>query len=216
MPRWVGYISLHFPVPQTSGGYITCPEYVVCRTRFGPADLTMSRKGIAMKSNQGSFMKRAVLVGLIAGSGILAASAYAVSADRVAGPSGCEAQQLHKGESGREGRRAAHLASLKEKLKLAAEQEAAWNTFIASAHPGPRQPIPDRQAKREEFEKLSTPERLDRMQAMMEMRRARMAERAVATKAFYAQLSPGQQQVFDAEAMPGRHHRGQHPFRDQS
>jgi Spy/CpxP family protein refolding chaperone len=176
----------------------------------------MSLKEIAMKSNQGTFIKRAVLAGLIAGSGILAASAYAVSADRAAGSSRCEAQQLHKGESGREGRRAAHLASLKEKLKLAAEQEAAWNTFVASAHPGPRQPGMDRQAMREAFEKLSTPERLDRMQAMMEMRRARMAERAVVTKAFYAQLSPEQQQVFDAEAMPGRHHRGPHPFRDQS
>jgi protein CpxP len=68
----------------------------------------------------------------------------------------------------------------------------------------------DRKAMRDEFEKLSTPECLDRMQAISDMRRSRMAERAGAIKAFYVQLSAGQQRVFDAEAMP-RHHRHDHP-----
>jgi TRAP-type C4-dicarboxylate transport system substrate-binding protein len=45
------------------------------------------------------------------------------------------------------------------------------------------------------------------MLAMSEVRRARMVERAQATKDFYAQLSAEQQAVFDAEAKPG-HHRG--------
>jgi hypothetical protein len=36
-----------------------------------------SLKKIAMKLTQGSFAKRALMVGLIAGSGILAASAFA-------------------------------------------------------------------------------------------------------------------------------------------
>jgi len=36
-----------------------------------------------------------------------------------------------------------------------------------------------------------------------------MSERAAATKAFYAQLTPEQQKVFDAEALPARR-RGQH------
>lgn len=69
---------------------------------------------------------------------------------------------------------------------------------------------------RDEFASLAIPERLDRMQAMAEKRQARMAERASAVKTFYAQLSPEQQKVFDAEAMshrqhgkPHRHHR--HP-----
>lgn len=51
--------------------------------------------------------------------------------------------------------------------------------------------------------------RLDRMQAMAEVRRARMAERAAAIKAFYAQLTPEQQKVFDAEGLPAAH-RGHH------
>lgn len=163
-----------------------------------------------MKSNQGSFTKRAVLVGLIAGGSVLAASAYAVSAGRAADKPRCEAHQMQQDEAGWQGRRAAHLTALKEKLKLTAGQEAAWQTYIAATQPEPRRQGMDRKAMRESFEKLSTPERLDRMQAMSEMRRARMAKWVEATKAFYAQLSPEQQRVFDAEAMP-RRHRGNHP-----
>jgi Spy/CpxP family protein refolding chaperone len=97
------------------------------------------------------------------------------------------------------------MAGLKEKLKLAPEQEAAWNAFAGASQPHPRPMGADREAMRAEFAKLTTPQRLDRMQAMAEMRHARMAERVTATKAFYAQLSPEQQRVFDAEAMPERH-----------
>lgn len=168
-----------------------------------------------MKSNQGSFTKRALLAGLIAGSGILAASAYAV-ADRSDAQPRCEARHGQQAHAERQAKRAAHLTGLKEKLKLGAGQEAAWNAFAAAAQPGPRHPGMDRKAMHEEFAKLSTPERLDRMQALSEMRRARMAERIAATKAFYAQLSPEQQRVFDAEAMPGRHLRGHHGLRQQS
>lgn len=162
-----------------------------------------------MKSNQASFMKRAVLAGLIAGGGILAATAYAVSADQAKDAPRCEAHAFQHGEGDRGARRAAHLTALKEKLKLTAGQEAAWKTFTEDAQPGPR-PGMDRKAVHEEFEKLSTPERLDRMQAMADIRRARMAERAAAIKAFYAQLTPAQQKVFDAEGLPRhgghRHH----------
>lgn len=156
-----------------------------------------------MKSNQGSFMKRAVLAGLIAGSGILAASAYAVSSDRAGDKPRCESRQMQKGDAGWEGKRDAHLAGLKEKLQLSAEQEAAWNAFAGAAQPGQGM---DRKAMHGEFEKLSTPERLDRMQVMAEKRHALMAERAETIKAFYAQLTPEQQKVFDAEALPGGHH----------
>lgn len=158
-----------------------------------------------MKSNQASFMKRAVLAGLIAGGGILAASAYAVSADKAEDTPRCEARQMQQGE-GWKAKQDAHRAALKEKLKLTAEQETAWNVFVAAAQPDPPQQRMDRKTMREEVAKLSTPERLDRMQAMQETRRTRMAERAEAVKAFYAQLTPAQQKVFDAEAMPLHRH----------
>lgn len=169
-----------------------------------------------MKSNQASFMKRTVLAGLIAGSGILAASAYAVSADRPGDTPRCESRQMQKAEGRWEGKQAALLAGLKEKLQLSAEQEAAWDTFAAGAQPGSRSQDMDRKAMRDEFDKLSTPERLDRMQAMADKRHARMAERAQAIKAFYAQLTPEQQKVFDTEAMPGGHHGGHRLHRRHS
>jgi hypothetical protein len=68
---------------------------------------------------------------------------------------------------------------------------------------------------RAEFAKLTTPERLERMQTRQAERSAMFAKRAEATKSFYAALSPEQQKTFDAESMRhgprGKHgHRG-HP-----
>lgn len=163
-----------------------------------------------MKS-KASFTKRAVLVGLLAGSGILAASAYATADRESAGKPGCEARHAMKANQW-EAHHAERMAGLKDKLKLAPEQEAAWNAFAEASQPGPRHMGADREAMRSEFEKLNTPQRLDRMLAVSEVRRARMAERVAATKAFYAQLSADQQRVFDVEAMPGfqRGHRHHH------
>ena len=169
-----------------------------------------------MKSKQGSYTQRAVLAGLIAASGILAASAYAVSANTADDKPRCEARQLHLGEAGRDGRRAAHLAGLKEKLALNAEQEAAWDAFAAASQHGAHRSGMQRQAMRGDFDKLSTPERLDRMLAMSELRRTHLLERAQAIKALYAQLTPEQQRMFDAEAMPRPHRHGHHHPRHQS
>lgn len=170
-----------------------------------------------MKSNPTPVTKRAVLAALVACSGILAASAYAASADVSRDKPRCTAKHAHLAKADWAEKRTQHLAALKEKLQLAPGQEAAWNAFAESARPGMRHGGADREAMREAFATLSTPERLDRMQAMAEARHARMAERAEAVKAFYAQLTPAQQRVFDAEAMPqGEHgkphrqHRHQH------
>jgi hypothetical protein len=167
-----------------------------------------------MKLIQGSFAKRALMVGLIAGSGILAASSFAMPAGGSASKEGCEARHGQKVHGKWEENRAKHLSELKEKLKLTPAQAAAWDTFARPRQPGMGQGM-DRKAMRGEFEKLNTPQRLDKMLAMSEVRRARMAERAQATKAFYAQLTAEQQAVFDAEAMLGRH-RGHGPHRLQS
>lgn len=105
-------------------------------------------------------------------------------------------------------RHAQHLASLKTKLKLSADQESAWTTFAAAMAPGKRPVRPDPA----EMQKLTTPERLDRMQALMNERHAAMGRRADATKAFYATLSAEQKTIFDAHAMPHRE-RGQGPRR---
>jgi hypothetical protein len=158
-----------------------------------------------MKLIQASFTKRAVIVGLIAGSAVLAASSFAMPTGDPESKAGCEARHGQKGDGTWQEQRAKQLSELKEKLKLTPGQEAAWNTFAGASQPGMHQMGADRQAMRGEFAKLKTPQRLDKMLAMSELRRAKMVEHSQATKAFYAQLSPEQQTVFDAEAMPGRH-----------
>jgi protein CpxP len=167
-----------------------------------------------MKSNQGSFVKRALMVGLLAGSGVLAAASFAMSG---AGPSaGCEGKPVANMSAGMnaksaaswDARRDAYLSALKQKLNLQPAQEAAWSQFVDAAKIGAGQ-RPDRQALREEMQKLKTPERLDKMQAMAQQRQAKVQARGEAIKLFYAQLTPEQQSVFDA-ARPskGRHGHG--------
>ncbi len=97
--------------------------------------------------------------------------------------------------------RAQRLAALKDKLQLSAQQQGAWSSYTTALQP-PAMPKPeDRAARRAEFEKLTTPERIDRMQARQVERNAMFAKRADATKAFYAQLTPAQQKTFDAESL---------------
>ena len=96
---------------------------------------------------------------------------------------------------------AKHQAELKAKLKITPAQEGAWTSYTAAMQPPAHaRPTPEQRA---EFDKLTTPQRIDKMK---EMRTQRMAEmnaamdkRGEATKTFYAVLSPEQQKTFDAE-----------------
>lgn len=161
-----------------------------------------------MNQRENRLKRHALWAGLVAGSGLLAAAAFAMPGATPGaspgGKAGCEMRQGQAQQGKREAFRARHLAGLKEKLQLQPSQEAAWNAFVQAGQPGPRLAKADREARHEEFQKLSTPERLDHMLAMSDLRRAKMVERAAAVKAFYAQLTPEQQKVFDAEAMPAR------------
>ncbi|MES2951047.1 MAG: Spy/CpxP family protein refolding chaperone [Pseudomonadota bacterium] len=130
----------------------------------------------------------------------------------------------HKGMRGhhmdpakREAAVAKRHAELKTKLKLTAEQEGAWTTFTTAMKPQAR--MDHQRPDRAEMEKLSTPERIDKMRALriqhMADMNAAMDKRADATKAFYATLNADQKKVFDAEHARmgmGRHHhrRGEH------
>jgi Spy/CpxP family protein refolding chaperone len=97
-------------------------------------------------------------------------------------------------------RHAARMAALKAKLKLTPDQESAWTTFAASMQP--RQAMTGNPAQfRAEMEKLTTPERIDKMQALKAQRHAEMTQHGDATKTFYAALTPEQKKVFDAETL---------------
>jgi hypothetical protein len=96
-------------------------------------------------------------------------------------------------------------AKLKAELKITADQEPAWNAFVArTAH----EPRAMKAGAREDWSKLTTPERLDKMQALKAERDAQMAKRIDATKSFYAALTPEQQKVFDTQAHGGMQRAG--------
>jgi hypothetical protein len=93
-------------------------------------------------------------------------------------------------------RRAHMVEHLTAVLQLQPNQQGALTAFLDSMKPpGGRKA---RMEGRPDFASLSTPERLDRMLARLDERRARMVTRVQATKQFYAQLSPSQQKAFDA------------------
>lgn len=108
-------------------------------------------------------------------------------------------------------RMAQRLAELKQKLAITPAQEGAWTAWTTALKPTPHQ-RPDRA----EIERLTTPERIDRMRALRAQRSAEMDKRMDATKAFYATLSAEQKKVFDQESLRflggrgghGRHHGG--------
>ncbi len=102
-------------------------------------------------------------------------------------------------------RRTQKMARLKETLQITPAQEGTWTAWTTSMQPPANWQRPDRS----EFERLATPERIDRMRAMRTERMAMMDKRAEATKVFYATLNPIQKRVFDLETAR-RGQRGEH------
>jgi len=107
------------------------------------------------------------------------------------------------------------LEFFKFKLKITPAQEGAWTSWASAIKPtGAR---PQQRTDRAEMERLSTPERIDRIRAMRSARQAEMDKRFDATKTFYAQLNAEQKKEFDETSMNliggmrgGRHEGGGH------
>jgi predicted RNase H-like nuclease (RuvC/YqgF family) len=104
-------------------------------------------------------------------------------------------------------RHAERQAALKATLNITTEQEPAWNAFVSRTAPKARM---ERRADREDWAKLTTPERLDKMQARQAERAATMTRRMDATRSLYSALSPEQQKQFDAQAMTHFQRAGMH------
>lgn len=118
---------------------------------------------------------------------------------------------MHHGDPAKmEQMHARHLSELKAKLKITSAQEAAWSTFADSMKPltGMMAKHPDPS----EMDKLTTPERIDKMNALhkehIAAMEAAMDKRAEATKTFYAALNPDQKKIFDTEFATMGHHAG--------
>jgi len=106
-------------------------------------------------------------------------------------------QRVAQMQSRRAEHRAKRLQELKVFLQLQDKQEADWSTFSAALQSPMVRPAPMNPA---EMEKLTTPERIDKMMAIKAARDAQINLRMNATKTFYASLNPQQQKVFDTHA----------------
>lgn len=96
---------------------------------------------------------------------------------------------------------AGELARLKQALRLTSAQEPSWTAYeqgigtsgAASArHRSTEEMLPG----------LTTPRRLSLIEATMEADLADFRRHASAVTAFYGQLTPSQQKVFDIETLP--------------
>lgn len=135
----------------------------------------------------------------------LGLSAGAATAQPAPGPGPrAEGHQWHRPDPAQMAQRRAemmqrHEQRLRDILQLRPDQEPALQALMASMKPpagGPgamMRPAPGAAP-------LTTPQRLDRMQAMMAEHMAQFQQHAAAVKRFYAQLTPAQQRAFDALA----------------
>ena len=94
-------------------------------------------------------------------------------------------------------------ADMKAKLKITPAQEGAWTAFTAAMQPPAGLGARPGTEQRAELDKLTTPQRIDKLRELRSQRTAAMTalmdKRGDAAKTFYAALSPEQQKVFDAE-----------------
>jgi periplasmic protein CpxP/Spy len=122
---------------------------------------------------------------------------------------------MHHGDTTKMAERVnSHLSGLKNKLHITASQEGAWGTFTAAMQsPAKMNALrPDRA----ELDKLTTPERIDKMKQLRlqhhETMLTHMNQRDEAVKALYGALNADQKKVLDAEHArmekgSGRHER---------
>lgn len=140
------------------------------------------------------FVRRSlVAAALLAAMAGVSATAIAQNMPPQGTPQPPRMEQMHQ-------RHAEHQTQLKAALKLTASQEAAWNAFAKATEPNPNLHPP---LSREDWAKLTTPQRMEKMQALRAERDARMAKRMDAVKTFYAVLTPEQQKAFDGHFFGG-------------
>lgn len=139
-----------------------------------------------MKSLRTSLITVGLLLGL---SGL-------VCAQSAAGTDTPRAERMEKMRDHMAQRHKQHLTELKSKLKLQSTQEPAWAVFEqAMQMPKEHMGWHNRAA----IEKMTTPERLDQMQAHKAQKDVQMQKHIDATKTFYATLTAEQKKVFDTE-----------------
>lgn len=143
----------------------------------------------------------------LAGGLALSLASVAAAQDASPPPAGAPAGQAHhfdpaKMRARMEERRQRRQQLLYDALGIRPDQEAAWQAFIAARKPpegerGPGMHRPGAEDRGQQPE-LTTPQRLDKLQARMAERQQRITQRIDAIRRFYAALDPRQQKTFDA------------------
>ena len=158
------------------------------------------------KSSVSTALKPLLLAGLMAGTA-LSALAQTPPAGPMGGPGSEPRGTMRHGPmdpATMQAMMAKRQAALKEALKITAAQEGAWTAFASTMQPSAE--MHKRRAEmRLEMDKLTTPERIDKMRSMRAQRDAEMDKRASASKTLYAALSPEQQKVIDAQHIGSGH-----------
>lgn len=153
--------------------------------------------------------KNALMSGLV-----LAISAAFLSPVAMAARGGCDGMGPEGGRGGEQqsSRMAERMKErqqkLHESLKLNPEQEKAWVKFQDSHPMRDNADRPDRAA----LEKLSAPERAEKMLEQSRKHQDAMSKHVSAMKAFYDTLTPEQKKTFDEHSMM-RPQRGERPGR---
>lgn len=158
-------------------------------------ELQIRRKVFPMK---GMPMKSTIT--RIAAAALLAACAVGAQAQAPAAP-GSQPPGMHMHDPARmqqhmQERQAKRMDRLKKILQVTPQQEGAFSAWANAMKPAARPPH-----NRDEFARMTTPQRID---ALKQSRAARISEqdrRGDATKTFYGQLSAPQQKAFDEISM---------------
>ena len=150
-----------------------------------------------MKSLKNKFFIGLTAVAITAAGGVFAQNA-GMAMGAMHNADGMDHAKMHeKMKTGM----AKHQAQLHAKLKLSEAQEPAWKTFIAASTPTSMPTPPERK----EMDKLTTPERMEKMLERSKEHQAKMQDHLAALKTFYAVLTPEQQKIFDDSHRNMRH-----------
>lgn len=95
----------------------------------------------------------------------------------------------------------ADLIRLHDQLRLDERQESSWRDYTTAIAPSPEVQARHR-ATEELLPLVPTPRRIALIEAAMAQDRADFRRQGEAVKAFYAQLTPSQQRIFDLETLP--------------
>ncbi|CAN5866266.1 hypothetical protein BH11PSE12_BH11PSE12_06490 [soil metagenome] len=165
-----------------------------------------------MKSLKNKFFIGFAAVAMTAAAGVYAQSGAGMGAGYMdgAGMHGERGMDHAKNLEKMQAVRAKHLTELHAKLKLTAAQEPAWKSFTDATAVSTMPTPPDRQA----MEKLTTPERMEKMLERSKEHQSTMQNHLAALKTFYAALTPEQQKMFDEShrgmGRKGMQHRRMH------